>query len=102
MADMTAGLDPCYVNRRAQLPYGVAVRQIEEAVARTYRLVHGINGFLLENGFRHLEELILANSFSGLISEFLVKNIAGALWPTRRSAVTLTSFRQANMSRRRS
>jgi hypothetical protein len=51
---------------------------VAAGVAETYRLLHGINGFLVERGFRRLEQLILGNSLSGLISEFLVKNIASA------------------------
>lgn len=71
-------LDPCYVNRRVVLPYGLEVEEIEQAVAETYRLFHGVNDFLKRNGFRPLEELLLGNSLSGIISEFLVKNIARA------------------------
>jgi hypothetical protein len=58
------------------LPYGLTVAEIEEAVAETYRLFHGINDYLIGGGFRPLEELILGNSLSGIVSEFLVKNIA--------------------------
>ena len=47
-----------------------------EAVAETYRLFHGINDYLVGGGFRPLEELLLGNSLSGVISEFLVKNMA--------------------------
>lgn len=71
-------LDPCYVNRRVVLPYGLEVEEIEQAVAETYRLFHGVNDFLKRNGFRPLEELLLGNSLSGIISEFLIKNIARA------------------------
>ena len=71
-------LDPRYVNRRVILPYGLRVEEVEEAVAETYRLFHGLNDFLQSNGFRPLEELLLGNSLSGIISEFLVKNIARA------------------------
>ena len=52
--------------------------QITEAVAETYRLYDGLNDFLTQGGFRPLEELLLGNSLSGLISEFLVKNVARA------------------------
>ncbi len=69
-------LDPGYVNRNATLPYGLIVSEIEQAVAETYRLFNGINENLVGNGFRPLEELLLGNSLSGIISEFLVKNIA--------------------------
>lgn len=71
-------LDPRYVNRGVQLPYGLRVDEIEEAVAETYRLFHGLNDFLIQSGFRPLEELLLGNSLSGIISEFLVKNVARA------------------------
>jgi hypothetical protein len=66
------------VNRRVVLPYGLKVEEMEKAVAETYRLFHGLNDFLLNGGFRPLEELLLGNSLSGIISEFLVKNIARA------------------------
>ncbi len=67
-------LDPRYV----VLPYALKVKEIEQAVAETYRLFHGLNDFLENSGFRPLEELLLGNSLSGMISEFLVKNIARA------------------------
>lgn len=73
-----ARLDPRYVNQNVSLPYGLTVAEVEEAVAETYRLVHGINDYLTGGGFRPLEELMLGNSLSGIISEFLVKNIARA------------------------
>lgn len=69
-------LDPRYINRRVLLPYGLRVEEVEKAVAETYRLFHGLNDFLESSGFRRLEELLLGNSLSGIISEFLVKNIA--------------------------
>jgi hypothetical protein len=64
------------VNRRASLPYGLRIDEIEKAVAETYRLLHGLNDYLLGAGFLSLEDLLLGNSLSGIISEFLVKNIA--------------------------
>jgi len=71
-------LDPRYLNRRASLPYGLRVDEVERAVAETYRLFHGLNDYLVGAGFHLLEGLLLGNSLSGVISEFLVKNIARA------------------------
>lgn len=71
-------LDPRYINRNVNLPYGLTIAEIEQAVAETYRLFHGVNDYLVGAGFRAFEELILGNSLSGIISEFLVKNIARA------------------------
>ncbi len=73
-----AQLDSRYVNRRASLPYGLRVDEVEKAVAETYRLLHGLNDYLVGAGFLSLEDLLLGNSLSGIISEFLVKNIARA------------------------
>lgn len=71
-------LDPRYVNQHASLPYGLRVDEVVKAVAETYRLLHGLNDYLVGAGFHSLEELLLGNSLSGIISEFLVKNIASA------------------------
>ncbi len=71
-------LDPRYVNRRASLPYGLRVEEVEKAVSETYRLLHGVNDYLVGAGFLSLEALLLGNSLSGIVSEFLVKNIAKA------------------------
>jgi hypothetical protein len=54
------------------------VDEVEKAAAETYRLFHGLDNYLVGNGFRPLGELLLGNSLSGIISEFLVKNIARA------------------------
>lgn len=67
-----------YVNRSVVLPYDLTVDEVENAVAETYRLFHGLNEYLVDNGFRPLEELILGNSLSGIVSEVLVKNVAKA------------------------
>ena len=76
--DRPTRLDSRYVNRQVALPYGLTVGEVEEAVSETYRLFHGVNDYLVGGGFRPLEELLLGNSLSGIISEFLVKNIARA------------------------
>lgn len=51
-------LDPRYVNQRAVLPYGLTVSEVEQAIAETYRLFHGLNNYLVRNGFQPLEELL--------------------------------------------
>jgi len=71
-------LDPKYINPKVILPYGLTVDEVKKAVSETYRLYNGVNDFLTTSGFRPLEELLLGNSLSGILSEFLVKNIARA------------------------
>lgn len=60
------------------MPHGLTASEVGQAVAETYRLFYGLNDFLVQNGFQPLQELLLGNSLSGIISEFLVKNIARA------------------------
>jgi hypothetical protein len=69
-------LDVRYVNPLVRLPYDLKVNEVQHAVAQTYRLLNGLNDYLVRDGFQPLEELLLGNSLSGIISEFLVKNIA--------------------------
>jgi hypothetical protein len=69
-------LDPAYVNRDVVLPYGLTVDEVANGVGETYRLFHTMSEFLVANGFERLESLLLGNSLSGIISEFLVRNIA--------------------------
>lgn len=71
-------LDPKYINSKVTLPYDLTVSEVVTAVSETYRLFNGVNNFLTTSGFRPLEELLLGNSLSGILSEFLVKNIARA------------------------
>jgi len=73
-----AQLDPRYVNRAVLLPYGLTVSEVEAATAETYRLFRGLNDYLIGSGFRPLEDLLLGNSLSGVVSELLVKNTARA------------------------
>jgi hypothetical protein len=76
MAGRPTRLEEEYLNHSATLPYGLTVSEIVNAVAETYRLFGGLNDYLERAGFRPMEELLLGNSLSGIISELLVKNIA--------------------------
>ena len=69
-------LDPRYIKRKVILPYDLTVDEVAKAVSETYRLFYGLNDYLTTNDFRPFEELLLGNSLSGILSEFLVKNIA--------------------------
>ena len=61
-------LESRYINKQVRLPYGLTAQEVEEAVAETYRLFHGLNDYLVQSRFRPLEELLLGNSLSGIIS----------------------------------
>jgi len=63
-------------NRTTGLPYGLAVEEVRSAVESVYDFLHAINNGLsgLELGL--FENLVLGNTFSGLLSEVLVKSVA--------------------------
>lgn len=65
-----------YIVKGAQLPYGLTVNEVIAGVDSTYGLLYDINDFLINKGVPPLEELLLGNSFSGIVSELLVKNTA--------------------------
>ncbi len=65
-----------HVNANAVLPYGLTVSNVCSAMSAAYDLLHGVNSFLVGEGVEPLERLLLGNSFSGLLSEVLVKYLA--------------------------
>jgi len=65
-----------YFNRQVNLPYGLRIEEIREAMLEVYEVLHDINRILFERSGSRLEDTILGNSLSGIISELLVKTIA--------------------------
>ena len=64
-----------WVNYQATLPYNLIADEVIAAVQAVYNFFYDVNGFLIERGYSRLEELLLGNSFAGLLSEILVKEI---------------------------
>jgi hypothetical protein len=58
------------------LPYGLKVREIRAAVEGVYEFLYAVNAALAKQQLGLLEQMALGNTFSGLVSEALVKNIA--------------------------
>lgn len=67
---------PAFVVKNAVLPLGLKVDEVIKAIGATYDLIYELNNFLVKKKIERLETLILGNSFSGIISEFLVRNIS--------------------------
>jgi len=59
-----------------QLPYGMRVKEIQAAVEGIYDFLHAVNSALAKQELGLFEEIALGNTFSGLVSEILVKNVA--------------------------
>jgi len=71
-----AQTNPKYWVQKAQLGYGLTTEEIRLAVEAIYDFLHAINGALDQHDLGLFENLALGNTFSGLISEVLVKSIA--------------------------
>lgn len=67
--------DGCW-KHSCRLPYGLSVKEIQKAVESLYEFLCAINSALAQQQLGLFENLILGNTFSGLVSEVLVKNIA--------------------------
>jgi len=67
-----------HFNDGAALPYGLTVAEVKQAVHGTYDFLHAINTFLVERRYGRLEDILLGNSFAGVLSETLVKNLSDA------------------------
>ncbi|MCY3018008.1 MAG: hypothetical protein NTW87_03115 [Planctomycetota bacterium] len=72
------GLVCQHLSDATHLPYGLTTKHVQEAVTYVYGLVDGFNEFLDSKGYPRLEKLILANSLSGIISEFIVVGLSNA------------------------
>jgi len=64
------------VRRGKLLPYGLTAENIRDAMDNILEYLHQINRFSTEHGFDRLEELMLGNTFSGFLSELVVKATA--------------------------
>lgn len=71
-----AKTDPKFIYHNASLPHGLRVDEVVDGISATYKLLFEVNNFLVSKGIERLETLILGNSLSGIISEFLVRNIS--------------------------
>jgi hypothetical protein len=58
------------------LPYGITARGILAAISDIYAYIHAVNNASIEHRYDRLEDLMLPSSFSGLISELVVRAVA--------------------------
>lgn len=76
MALMKAKLVPGYFHHEAELPHGLTVEDVRSSMQDTCDLLSAMNEFLVGQGHQRLEDIVLGNSFSGILSEFLVKGLS--------------------------
>jgi hypothetical protein len=63
-------------SRSCQLPYKMTVVELQAAVEGIYDFLYAVNSALARQELGMFENIALGNTFSGLLSEILVKNIA--------------------------
>lgn len=76
MAIQRPALVDKYFHENSRLPYGLTVGEIRKAISAAYDLLDGLNQYLVSRGYGRLEDLLLGNSFAGVLSEVLVKSIS--------------------------
>ena len=59
-----------------RLPYGLTLGEVRAAMEDVYDLLNALNRAAVSKGMERLEELMLGNTFSGFISELMVKSIS--------------------------
>ena len=64
-------LDTRFLNPRAEIPYGLTTAEIKLAMEDIYGIVNAINTILYSKVEQRLEDLVLGNSLSGIISELV-------------------------------
>lgn len=69
-------ISPKSFNPNCILPYELTIDSIFKAIDATHELLNQFNTFLVSKKYPRLEELMLGNSFAGLLSEVIVKNLA--------------------------
>jgi hypothetical protein len=58
------------------LPYGIAVAHIQQAIQTAYSILDDMSRPLVARGIGRVEDFMLGNSLSGMISELLVQQLA--------------------------
>lgn len=69
-------LNPDGFRHTAVLPYGMTIDEVRRAMDEVYDFLHFVNNALVSNGLDRLEDTILGNSFSGIVSELCVRGIS--------------------------
>ncbi|MBN1285231.1 MAG: hypothetical protein JXB47_07530 [Anaerolineae bacterium] len=66
---------PEFVHHGADLPYNLAVKDVLAAIDMTYAFLCDLNRFLVGENYRRIEDMLLGNSFAGILSEIVVQNL---------------------------
>lgn len=68
--------DPARINHAVVLPYGLSAEHVIAALDAVYAFFHRLNVFLIYNDSERFEDMVLGNSFAGMLSELVVRNVA--------------------------
>jgi len=68
-------IDPAGIKHGVELPYDLQPEHVAAAMNDVLDYFHHINRVSVEKGYERLEELMLGNTYSGFLSELVVKAI---------------------------
>jgi len=69
-------MNPHDLNENAILPFNIHIQNIYDAIEKTHEFFFVLNNFLVQRNYPRLEEIMLGNSYAGLLSEIVVKNLS--------------------------
>nr|WP_279292538.1 hypothetical protein [Methylobacterium goesingense] len=64
------------LNKAADLPYDLRVRNIVAAMEDVYDFFHDVNGILIAKGLKRLDEMLRPAAMSGIVSDMLTASVA--------------------------
>lgn len=65
-----------YFNPHAKLPYGLKTSEIKSALEDTHKFVFNLNEMLYREMELRIEDVLMAATFSGMLSEFIVRRLS--------------------------
>ncbi len=67
---------PDFIAADCRLPYGMTLSSVVSTVNRVYDFMADLNQMLIDKGYSTIEEILLGNTYSGMLSEVIVKTLA--------------------------
>ena len=65
-----------YFNREAVLPHRLLLDEVKATLEDTHRFIYSLNSMLYQQTEQRIEDILMAATFSGMLSEFIVRQLS--------------------------
>ncbi len=69
-------IDERYFNRQVVLPFGLSIDDVRATLIETHEFVYDLNRMLYRRIGLRIEDVLMAATFSGMLSEFIVRQLS--------------------------